>query len=73
MQSSNPGSICVDGPGRVYVGDMNVVHVYEGDGRLIADFPVHGGLDSMVVDEQGSLWLLGGEKVTKYTFSGSPD
>ncbi len=70
MQYSNPRSICVDGQDRVYIGDTNVVHVYSGDGRLMADFPVRDIPDSMVVDEQGSLWLLGGDKVTKYTLSG---
>ncbi len=70
MQYSNPRSICVDGQDRVYIGDTQVVHVYTADGRLISDFPVKNGPDSMVVDEQGSLWLLGGGQVTKYTFSG---
>jgi sugar lactone lactonase YvrE len=70
MQYSNPGSICVDGQDRVYIGDTSGVHVYSGDGRLIADFPVADWVDSMVVDEQDNLWLLGGDKVTKYTLSG---
>ncbi len=70
IQYSNPRSICVDGQDRVYIGDTQVVHVYTGDGRLIADFPVRSGPDSMAVDEQGSLWLLSGDQVTKYMLSG---
>jgi hypothetical protein len=70
MQYSNPGSITVDGQDRVYIGDTSVVHVYSEDGSLIADFPIRAWVNSMVVDEQGNLWLLGGDKITKYTLSG---
>ncbi len=69
MQYSHPGSICVDGQDRVYIGDTSVVHVVSGDGRLMADFPVRNFVEAMVVDEQGSLWILGGDKVTQYTLS----
>jgi sugar lactone lactonase YvrE len=63
------GSICVDGQDRVYIGDSRVVHVFSADGRLIDDFPLQDSADAMVVDEQGSLWILGGDQVTQYILS----
>ena len=64
------GSICVDGQDRVYIGDSRVVHVFSADGRQIDDFPLQSSVEAMVVDEQGSLWILGGDKVSQYTLSG---
>jgi len=65
-QFSWPSAIAVDGQGRVYIGDTNSVHVYTTDGRFIADFPIQGSINSMVMDERGHLWVLGGGKVTQY-------
>lgn len=65
-----PRAISVDGQDQVYIGDTNSIHVYTADGRFITDFPTEGSTDSMVLDEQGNLWVLGGEKVTKYVIQG---
>jgi hypothetical protein len=61
-----PAAIAVDGQDRVYIGDTRVIHVYSADGRFIADFPTQDSATSMVMDEQGNLWVLGGGKVTEY-------
>ena len=65
-QFNSPSAISVDGQDQVYIGDMDTVHVYSADGRFITDFPLQSSAGSMVLDEQGNLWVLGGGKVTEY-------
>jgi outer membrane protein assembly factor BamB len=69
-QFSDPRAISVDGQDQVYIGDTDSVHVYTADGRFITDFPTQDSADSMVMDEQGNLWILGGGKVTQYVKQG---
>jgi outer membrane protein assembly factor BamB len=65
-QFKYPRAISVDGQDQVYIGDTDSVHVYTADGRFITDFPTQDSANSMVMDEQGNLWILGGGKVTQY-------
>jgi outer membrane protein assembly factor BamB len=65
-QFNYPRAIIVDGQGRIYVGDTRAVHVFTADGRFVTDFPTLAAVESMVIDEKGTLWVLGGEKVTQY-------
>lgn len=61
-----PRAISVDGQDQVYIGDTDSVHVYTAEGRFITDFPTQDSINSMVMDEQGNLWVLGGGTVTEY-------
>jgi hypothetical protein len=65
-----PRAISVDGQDKVYIGDTNSVLVYTADGRFITDFPIRDSANSMVLDEPGNLWVLGGGKVTQYVIQG---
>ncbi len=65
-QFNNPSAISVDGQDQIYIGDTDFVHVYTADGRFITDFPTRDWPNSMVMDEQGHLWVLGGGNVTQY-------
>jgi outer membrane protein assembly factor BamB len=69
-QFKYPRAISVDGQDQVYIGDTDSVHVYSADGRFITDFPTQDSADSMAMDEQGNLWVLGGGKVTEYVRQG---
>lgn len=62
-------SLVVDGQGRVYVAGSQAVFVYSPEGRLEKQFPVDWVWD-MAVDDQGALWVLGQEKVTRFVLSG---
>ena len=68
-QFSWPSAIAVDGQDRVYIGDTQMIHVYSADGRFIDEFPTQDSVTSMVVDEQGNLWVLGGGRVTQYVLT----
>jgi sugar lactone lactonase YvrE/DNA-directed RNA polymerase subunit RPC12/RpoP len=59
----------VDGQGRVYVAGSRAVFIYSPEGRLEQQFPVAGVWDLAAADD-GSLWVLGRDRVTRYVVSG---
>lgn len=65
-QLSAPMSIAVDGQGRVYVGDIWGVEVFDGDGRFLRRMDVEGVPFGISFDDEGQLWVVNGTQVMKY-------
>ena len=65
-QFAAPGSLVVDGLGRVYVGDMGGVHVFDKNGRFIDTFPVDGTVSGMVINDQDQLFIASRVKVLQF-------
>ena len=61
-----PMSIAVDGQGRVYVGDIWGVEVFDRDGRFLERLDVEGSPFGLAFDDDGSLWTVNGTQVSKY-------
>ena len=61
-----PMSIGVDGQGRVYVGDIWGVEVFDRDGRFLRRIEVEGSPFGLTFDDDGSLWIVNGTQVSKY-------
>lgn len=65
-QLSAPMSIAVDGQGRVYVGDIWGVEVFDRDGRFLERLDVEGVPFGISFDDEGRLWVVNGTQVLKY-------
>jgi sugar lactone lactonase YvrE len=65
-QLSAPMSIAVDGQGRVYVGDIWGVEIFDRDGRFLRRMEVEGVPFGLTVDDDGFLWMVNGTQVLKY-------
>jgi DNA-directed RNA polymerase subunit RPC12/RpoP len=61
-----PMSIAVDGQGRVYVGDIWGVEVFDRDGRFLRRMEVEGSPFGLTFDDDGYLWVVNGTQVSKY-------
>ena len=61
-----PMSIGVDGQGRVYVGDIWGVEVFDRDGRFLRRIEVEGSPFGLTFHDDGSLWIVNGTQVLKY-------
>ncbi|HVG20399.1 MAG TPA: NHL repeat-containing protein [Blastocatellia bacterium] len=61
-----PGSIAVDGQGRVYVGDFKGIQVFDGDGRYLGLIKVDGPASGMVFNDNNELFVVARNHVTKY-------
>lgn len=66
---SGGSALAVDGQGRVYIANVRSVYIYSPTGRLEKQFPVDSVWDLAVADD-GSLWVVGNERVTRYVLSG---
>ena len=60
-------SIAVDGYGRVYVGDIKGIQVYDADGRYIDLIDQRGMAFGMVVNDKNELFVVARDKVIKYS------
>jgi streptogramin lyase len=61
-----PMSMAVDGQGRVYVGDIWGVEVFDRDGRFLERLDVEGSPFGLTFDDDGNLWIVNGTQVSKY-------
>jgi len=61
-----PYSIAVDGYGRVYVGDMKGVQVFDGNGRYLGLITVKNMAFGMVVNDKNELFVIARDHVVKY-------
>jgi len=61
-----PYSIAVDGFGRVYVGDMKGIQVFDADGRYLTALNVKGMAFGMVFNDRNELFVIARDHVTKY-------
>jgi DNA-binding beta-propeller fold protein YncE len=61
-----PYSIAVDGYGRVYVGDMKGIQVFDGDGRYLTVLSGKGVAFGMVFNDNNELFVIARDRVIKY-------
>lgn len=61
-----PYSIAVDGYGRVYVGDMKGIQVFDGNGRYLGLITVKNMAFGMVVNDKNELFVVARDHVVKY-------
>jgi sugar lactone lactonase YvrE len=59
-------SIAVDGYGRVYVGDMKGIQVFDADGRFLALLELKGMAFGMVFNDKNELFVIARDHVNKY-------
>jgi DNA-directed RNA polymerase subunit RPC12/RpoP len=65
-QLSAPMSLAVDGEGRVYVGDIWGVEIFDRDGRFVRRLEIDGVPFGLAFDDDGRLWVVNGTQVMKY-------
>jgi DNA-binding beta-propeller fold protein YncE len=61
-----PYAIAVDGYGRVYVGDMKGIQVFDGDGRYLTTLSLKGMAFGMVFNDNNELFVIARDRVIKY-------
>ena len=61
-----PYSIAVDGYGRVYVGDMKGIQVFDGNGRYLTVLKLKGMAFGMVFNDKNELFVVARDHVIKY-------
>ena len=59
-------SIAVDGHGRVYVGDMKGIQVFDANGRYLTLLTLKGMAFGMVFNDNNELFVVARDHVTKY-------
>ena len=60
-------SIAVDGYGRVYVGDIKGIQVFDANGRFLTLLDVKGVAFGMVFNDKNELFVVARDHVSKYT------
>jgi hypothetical protein len=65
-QLQAPMSMAVDGQGRVYVGDIWGVEVFDADGRNLKRLEIEGVPFGLAFDDEDYLWVVNGTQVLKY-------
>ena len=61
-----PYSIAVDGHGRVYVGDIKGIQVFDADGRYLTVVNLKGMAFGMVFNDKNELLVIARDRVVKY-------
>jgi sugar lactone lactonase YvrE len=61
-----PYSIAVDGLGRVYVGDIKGIQVFDADGRYLTIVNLKGMAFGMVFNDKNELFVIARDHVIKY-------
>jgi len=59
-------SIAVDGYGRVYVGDIKGIQVFDANGRYLTTFKLKGMAFGMVLNDKNELFVVARDHVIKY-------
>ena len=59
-------SIAADGYGRVYVGDVKGIQVFDGNGRYVAVINLKGVAFGMVFNDKNELFVIARDRVVKY-------
>lgn len=62
-----PYSIAVDGYGRIYVGDMKGIQVFDANGRYLALIDVKGMAFGMVFNDKNELFVVARDHVSKHS------
>jgi len=63
-------SIAVDGYGRVYVGDIKGIQVFDANGRYLATVDVKGMAFGMVFNDKNELFVIARDHVVKFAVQG---
>jgi DNA-binding beta-propeller fold protein YncE len=66
-QSSQARCIAVDGQGLVYLGGSYLVSVYSPEGKFLQSFKTDSSVDMMAFSEQGDLYIVSRDTVSRYT------
>lgn len=61
-----PYSIAVDGYGRIYVGDIKGIQVFDADGRYLTILNLKGMAFGMVFNDKNELFVIARDHVIKY-------
>lgn len=61
-----PYSIAVDGYGRVYVGDIKGIQIFDGNGRYLNTLEQKGMAFGMVLNDNNELFVIARDRVIKY-------
>ncbi len=73
-QFEAPGTIAVDGQGRIYVSDFKGIQVFATDGRYLGQFNLQGFAFGMDFTDQGELWVVTNKpQATKFKMVKSPE
>ena len=64
--------IAIDGQGRVYVGGSDQVHIFSPEGQFILSFETEHSVRKMAFSEQGDLYIVSTDSVSRYTFGELP-
>lgn len=64
-----PGTIAVDGQGRVYVSDFKGIQVFDSTGRYLDLIQVDGYAFGLVFNDQNELFVAARTQVVKYTIN----
>ena len=62
-----PYSIAVDGYGRVYVGDIKGIQVFDANGRFLTILEQKGMAFGMVFDDKNELYVIARDRAVKYS------
>jgi DNA-binding beta-propeller fold protein YncE len=62
-----PYSIAVDGYGRVYVGDIKGIQVFDANGRYLTLLDVKGVAFGMIFNDKNELFVVARDHVAKYS------
>ena len=58
-------AIVTDSQGRIFVSDSNSIKVFDPGGRFLNSFAAGSSVYAMVFDDQDTLWVTQGDKVSK--------
>jgi uncharacterized Zn finger protein (UPF0148 family) len=64
--------IAIDGQGRIYVGGSNQVNVFSPEGQYILSFETDHSVRKMAFSEQGDLYTISGDSVSRYALGELP-
>ena len=62
-----PYSIAIDGHGRIYVGDIKGIQVFDANGRFLNLIEQKGMAFGMVFDDKNELFVIARDRVVKYS------
>lgn len=65
----SPQAIAVDGQGRVYVGDVFGIHIFDNNGAFLDFFTVEGAVFDIKFNDQGELLVTNRTTVYKYAIN----
>jgi sugar lactone lactonase YvrE len=71
-QISQASCIAVDGQGHVYVGGGEQVTIFSPQGQFIKSFETDVRVEKMAFSEQGDLYIVSGDTVSRYQLGELP-